>query len=133
MKIIRLCFVLVGWVLFATKLSVAAPPFQNTYPEPTTSPYLNMVNQRNRTTPYQTLVRPILERQQQAAYQQSQLDRLERQQQALRPRLGPPRLGPPPTNLGASRNIRSTGHETRFSDGRRFQDHLHFFPQRVPR
>lgn len=114
-------------------LSQAAPPFANAQPAPTSSPYFALFNNRFRASPYQTLVRPRIEIHKQFDERQRQLDQLERQQQAAQKLQAlyspPPRFGPPPSSRGASRYIRSTGHETRFQDSRRFQNPLQYFQQ----
>lgn len=110
--------------------SLAAKPFENMVPAPRRgNAYLNLLNNQRSTSPYQTMVRPLLENYQRFVDNQAQIDRLSYQQQALLRKLPPPGLTSPTPRRGISQNIRATGHQTRFLDGRRFQDQRHFFPQ----
>ena len=88
-------------------------PFSNIQQSPTVSPYLNLLNRNTGSglPAYQTLVQPILQQQQQAAIQQTQISRLQKQQSALAAGGG---LTAPAR--GVSSEIRGTGHVTAFMD-----------------
>lgn len=118
-------------ILLFGNLAVAGQPFATASPSVPSSPYFNLFNGTNSPSPYQTLVRPQLESDKNFRENQLDLDRLERNHLTLRKfsRLPPPNLVGPQPRRGVSQNIRATGHETRFLDGRRFSDHKQYFPQ----
>jgi hypothetical protein len=93
----------------AATTSQAQQPFSNIYQSPTVSPYLNLTNNRGQgQTNYQTLVRPLIEQQQQNITQQQQIQHLSQQQQALAAG------GLTRPARGISTNIRGTGHVAGF-------------------
>jgi hypothetical protein len=121
-----------AFILFFQAPLQAAKPFENIQTPSRFSPYSILFNNTRSASPYQTLVRPLIENEKRFNESQLQLDQLARQQ-AIRPRLPPPRLTLAAPKRGVSQTMRITGHETRFQDGRRFSDHLHYFPQRAVR
>jgi hypothetical protein len=123
----------IALTLVASNALAVGPPFSNALPSTPTSPYNILYSTNRSTSPYQTLVRPAIEIERRFRDNQLDLDRLERQQNQLRQltRLPPPSLIGPQPKRGISRNIRATGHQTRFLDDRRFSDYKQYFT--VPR
>jgi hypothetical protein len=115
--------------LVASKTLVAVPPFSNSAPSSTSSPYFNLFNNTRSSSPYQSLVRPQIENEKRFRDTQLDLNRVERQQIQLKQltRRPPPALLGPLPKRGISQSIRATGHETRFLDNRRFSDHKQYF------
>ncbi len=118
------CLLLTALVALANSRQALAQggqlPFSNIQQSPTVSPYLNLLSSQQRTglPAYQTLVQPILQQQQQSAFQQGQIQRLQNQQSALSHGAG---LANPAR--GASSAIRGTGHVTAFMDT------SHYYPR----
>src|SRR5215471_8119144 len=86
MKTIKTCFaVCVAFGALATVSSAwGQQPFSNIYQSPTVSPYLNLTNRgAGGVSNYQSLVRPLIDQQQQDIHQQQQIQHLSQQQQAL--------------------------------------------------
>ena len=94
----------VSGVLFAASQVHAQQPFQDYQQSPTVSPYLNLTQRNNGTQAYQTLVRPLLEQQQQNLRTQRQISNLTAQQQNLA------QGGLTQPARGVSAQIRGTGH-----------------------
>jgi len=84
--------------------AVAQQPFQDYQQSPTVSPYLNLTNRNSNPQAYQTLVRPLLEQQQQNLRTQRQINNLTTQQQNLA------QAGLTQPARGVSSQIRGTGH-----------------------
>jgi hypothetical protein len=82
----------------------AQQPFQNFQQSPTVSPYLNLTNRNGNPQTYQTLVRPLLEQQQQNQQTQRQINNLSAQQRNLA------EGGLTQPARGVSSQIRGTGH-----------------------
>jgi hypothetical protein len=94
----------IAGVVLATSQASAQQPFQNFQQSPTVSPYLNLTNNRGNPQAYQTLVRPVLEQQQQNLQTQRQINNLTAQQQNLA------QAGLTQPARGVSSQIRGTGH-----------------------
>jgi len=92
-----------GIVIVASRAS-AQQPFQNFQQSPTVSPYLNLTNRNGNPQTYQTLVRPLLDQQQQNLQTQRQINNLTAQQQNLA------QAGLTQPARGVSAQIRGTGH-----------------------
>ncbi len=114
MKNLAFATLLVAAVFLCTGTAQAQLPFSNTVTQPTTSPYLNLLNRQGGLPNYQSLVRPQIEARQEFAQQQAAINRLQRQERGLASRLSNTR--------GVSSDIRGTGHVTQF------QYFSHFFP-----
>ena len=95
-------------VAFAAAPAPAQQPFQNYQQSPTVSPYLNLTNRNGNPQTYQTLVRPLLEQQQQNQQTQRQINNLSAQQQNLA------QAGLTQPARGVSNQIRGTGHAAGF-------------------
>ena len=106
----RLTSLIAAAVILAISSPVwAQQPFSNIYQSPTVSPYLNLTNRNSSgVSNYQTLVRPLLDQQQQDIKQQQQIQRLSQQQQALA------QGGLTRPARGISTTIRGTGHVAGF-------------------
>src|SRR5262245_40330257 len=95
----------ISGVVFAVSRASAQQPFQNFQQSPTVSPYLNLTQRgANGTQAYQTLVRPLLNQQQQNIQTQRQINNLTAQQQNLA------QAGLTHPARGVSSQIRGTGH-----------------------
>ena len=94
----------IAGIVFAASSASAQQPFQNYQQSPTVSPYLNLTNRSNSPQAYQTLVRPLLEQQQQNIQTQHQINNLTAQQQNLA------QAGLTQPARGVSSQIRGTGH-----------------------
>ncbi len=94
--------------LLASSQANAQQPFQNYQQSPTVSPYLNLTNNRGGTQNYQTLVRPLLEQQQQNNQTQRQIGNLTAQQANLA------QAGLTQPARGVSAAIHQTGHPAGF-------------------
>ena len=91
-------------IVFAASRASAQQPFQNFQQSPTVSPYLNLTQNRGNSQTYQTLVRPLLDQQQQNLQTQRQINNLTAQQQNLA------QAGLTQPARGVSAQIRGTGH-----------------------
>jgi hypothetical protein len=93
----------IAGISMAASQATAQQPFQNFQQSPTTSPYLNLTNNRSPQA-YQTLVRPLLDQQQQNLQTQHQINNLTAQQANLA------QAGLTQPARGVSAQIRGTGH-----------------------
>lgn len=98
----------IAGIAFAGSVARAQQPFQNYQQSPTVSPYLNLTQNRGNSQTYQTLVRPLLEQQQQNVQTQRQINNLTAQQQNLA------QVGLTQPARGVSSQIRGTGHVAGF-------------------
>lgn len=120
-------FALIATIVLACSTSYAQLPFSDVRARPTTSPYLNLIqnsqsNAQLGNPVYQNLVRPQVEARREFAQQQGQIEQLRRQQRSLASQAGSGNLTGP-TTRGISTQIRPTGHTSRF------MDYFHYYPQ----
>lgn len=116
----------IAMILLACSTSYAQLPFSDTRSRPTTSPYLNLIqnnqaNQQLGNPVYQNLVKPQVESRREFAQQQGQIEQLRRKQNSLASQAGSGNLTGP-TTRGISTQIRPTGHTSRF------MDYFHYYP-----
>jgi hypothetical protein len=97
-----------GLIKSAAAQANAQQAFQNYQQSPTVSPYLNLTTRNAGAQNYQTLVRPLLEQQQQNTQTQRQINNLTAQQQNLA------QAGLTQPARGVSNQIRGTGHVAGF-------------------
>jgi hypothetical protein len=106
-------------VIVSTSSAQAQQPFSNIQQSPTVSPYLNLLNRSNVGLPnYQTLVRPMLDQQEQNIQQQQQINQLKQHQKSL---VANQERGL--AQRGISNEIRGTGHVTVFMDYSHYYQH----------
>jgi|SRR5262245_14034229 len=111
MRFFWMCWI--AMIVLCGTLAVPAPataqPLSNIYQQPTVSPYLNLTARQGGGLPaYQTLVRPLIQQQQENIRQQQQIQQLSQQQQNLAAG------GLTQPARGISRQIRGTGHVAGF-------------------